>query len=155
MTRQLVLKDFVPVKRRRRTDYPGGLNDGVTPHATLPYALRLFTTNLLHEPRLTYNVKIVIVGASDTGMAVAERLIYTPHLNFTNITVVSLDGLPQLDVHNAAATSMFADAMCYDADELKQIGLENYVNDIPGRVTMIDRDLKHLILSDDSVIPYV
>jgi hypothetical protein len=89
------MKDFVPVQRRRRIDYPNGLNDGKVPHAPLPYALRMFATNLLHEPRLTYNVKIVIVGASDTGLAVAERLLYTPHVNFTNITIVSLAGLPR------------------------------------------------------------
>ena len=146
--RQLVLKDFVPVQRRRRIQYPNDLNDGTPVHKSLPYGLRFFCVSLLHEPRLTYNVKIVIVGASDAGLGFAQRLVYTPHLHFTNVTLISADGLPTMEEGN-----YFSDSLCFDSTELKQIGLANYVNVIPGRVVGIHRESKQVIMSDNTAIP--
>lgn len=42
-------------------------------------------------------VQIVVVGASDTGMAFLESLtLHNPDLNFTTLTLVSTTGLPMV-----------------------------------------------------------
>ena len=148
-TRQLVTKEFVPVRRRRQVQYPDNLRDGTPMHPPLPHALRFFSVNLMHEPRLVRNAQIVIVGSSDTGLAFAQELVYTAHLEFTNITLVSTDGLATYEEGEFLASSL-----CFDAMELKQSGLENYINVVPGTVTAIHRNLKQVELRNGQFVPY-
>lgn len=39
--------------------------------------------------QITVNSRVVVVGASDTALALLESLVFCPHLYFTNITLVS------------------------------------------------------------------
>ena len=40
------------------------------------------------------NSRIVVVGASDTGISFIEALLSIGYLNFTNITLIAPGGLP-------------------------------------------------------------
>lgn len=59
-----------------------------------PFALCFTTKRLLSEAKIVKNARVVIVGASDTGISFAEALLSITYLQFTNITLVAPGGLP-------------------------------------------------------------
>ncbi|KAJ3061134.1 hypothetical protein HDU99_005656, partial [Rhizoclosmatium hyalinum] len=93
-SRMLLGKELFPVKRRKQITFVDGLRDGISVSEDLPYNMQLISSALLYEPKLTINTKIVVVGGSDTGIAFLEKLVYTPHLYFSNITLISTAGVP-------------------------------------------------------------
>ncbi|PCJ22392.1 MAG: hypothetical protein COA94_09150 [Rickettsiales bacterium] len=58
------------------------------------FALCFSSKRLLSEPKIVKNSRIVIVGASDTGISFIEALLSISYLNFTNIILVAPGGLP-------------------------------------------------------------
>ncbi|KAI9341385.1 hypothetical protein BDR26DRAFT_969821 [Obelidium mucronatum] len=148
-TRMLLGKELVPVKRRKQITYVEGLRDGVSVSEDLPYNLQLMTSSLLYEPKLTINTKIVVVGGSDTGIAFLEKLVYTPHLYFSNITLISTAGVPSK--HSGES---FVDNKCYSQIELKQLGLDHYIRIIRSSTTEFDRVLKRVRLDNEAFITY-
>ncbi|KAJ3140086.1 hypothetical protein HK100_010584 [Physocladia obscura] len=148
-TRMLAGKELVPVKRRRQIIYVDGLRDGVSIGEDLPYNLQLLAISRLYEPKLTVNSKIVVVGGSDTGIAFLEKLVYKPHLFFTNIILISTAGIPAKPNSHA-----FVDNKCYSSIELKQLGLDHYVRIVRASTTEIDRVLKRVRLDNDAFITY-
>jgi hypothetical protein len=65
----------------------------------------------LNELKINNNTRIVIVGASDTGIAFIESILMLKEVNFTNITFLSPGGVLTMHVKNqsdllkAASTS--------------------------------------------------
>lgn len=59
-----------------------------------PFALCFTTKRLLSEAKIVKNARIVIVGASDTGISFAEALLSITYLQFSNITMIAPSGLP-------------------------------------------------------------
>jgi hypothetical protein len=59
-----------------------------------PFALCFSSKRLLSEPKIVKNSRIVVVGASDTGMSFIEALLSISYLNFTNIILIAPGGLP-------------------------------------------------------------
>ena len=58
------------------------------------FALCFSTKRLLSEPKIVKNSRIVIVGASDTGISFIEALLSISYLQFNNITLIAPGGLP-------------------------------------------------------------
>ncbi len=54
-----------------------------------PFALCFTTKRLLSEPKIVKNSRIVVVGASDTGISFIEALLSISYLNFTNIVLIA------------------------------------------------------------------
>lgn len=48
-----------------------------------PFALCFSTKRLLSEPKILKNSRIVVVGASDTGISFVEALLSISYLSFT------------------------------------------------------------------------
>lgn len=59
-----------------------------------PFALCFTTKRLLSEPKIVKNSRIVVVGASDTGISFIEALLSISYLSFTNIVLIAPGGLP-------------------------------------------------------------
>ena len=118
-----------------------------------PFALCFTTKRLLSEPKITKNSRIVIVGASDTGISFIEALLSISYLQFTNIVLIAPGGLPNhhydSKLHNLKAYST-----SYTQQELKRLMLETRVRVINARMIDIDRSDKNIILHDESIIPY-
>ena len=59
-----------------------------------PFALCFTTKRLLSEPKIVKNSRIVVVGASDTGISFIEALLSISYLHFSNIVLIAPGGLP-------------------------------------------------------------
>lgn len=111
------------------------------------------TKRLLSEAKIVKNSRVVVVGASDTGISFIEALLSITYLHFTNIILVAPGGLPH---HNVARkrSNLKATSTSYTYRELKKLMLESRVTVIDSRMTDIDRSDKNIILNDGRVVPY-
>jgi len=118
-----------------------------------PFALCFSTKRLLSEPKILKNARVVVVGASDTGISFIEALLSISYLAFTNITLIAPGGLPH---HNVARkqSNLKTSSTSYTNEELKKLMLESRITVIDSRMTDIDRSDKNIILNDGRVVPY-
>jgi hypothetical protein len=74
------MQHFVPVSARRQVVISGDALGSNAPskrmQAPSPYALLFLTRKLMLEPKITVNTRVVVVGASETGLAFLESLIF-------------------------------------------------------------------------------
>ena len=118
-----------------------------------PFALCFTTKRLLSEPKILKNSRIVVVGASDTGIYYIEALLSISYLQFSNITLISPGGLPHHHVPDKKG-NLKAYSTSYTFEELKKLMLESRVQVLDSRVTDIDRSDKNVVLHDGRVVPY-
>lgn len=87
--------------------------------------IKHFTINNPHifPNKVTINARIIVVGASSTGISFLETLTFCPHLRFNNLTLVSEDGLPN-EICDANYT--------YTPDQLASMSLRTWVNVVKG-----------------------
>jgi len=91
-----------------------------------PFALCFSTKRLLSEPKIIKNSRIVVVGASDTGISFVEALLSISYLQFSNITLISPGGLPHHHVPDKKG-NLKAYSTSYTFEELKKLMLESRV----------------------------
>ncbi|TSP57654.1 Cilia- and flagella-associated protein 61 [Bagarius yarrelli] len=152
-----VLSCMVPVHPRRQIIYP--LKDlGINAPSSLitseqvPYALNHINRKLTMESKININAKIVVVGASDTGLAFLEALTFCPHLQFNSLTLISPHGLPEyLSTDNI---SFLSTRHCYSKSDYAQLSLHSWVNVVEGKMTKIDRKMTRVQVNGTHRIPY-
>lgn len=157
-TSTLILDDMVPVRRRRQVVYPLDVLCTNAPSYRIrdngtPYALSFLTRKLMHEPKFTVNNRIVVVGASDTGLSMLETICAKSHLRFNNLTLVSPHGLPNVTT-DRPSDNFLSSTHAYSASDLQQVALETWVNVVEDRMVAIDREEKVLQLESGAVLPY-
>lgn len=94
---------MVPVRRRNQIEYNFSKLGVNAPseqvlkqrhNYSMPCALNHINRKLLLEPKVAINLRIVVVGASEIGISFLESLVFSPHLRFNNLTLVSSTGIP-------------------------------------------------------------
>ena len=114
------------------------------------FSMSFLSKKMISEPKIINNTRIVVVGASDTGIAFLERLLSIRYLQFTHIVLLAPGGLPNKHTgHNLKAFST-----SYTMEEINRLLLESRVQVIDARMTDIDRENKAVCLYDDTIIPY-
>jgi hypothetical protein len=71
-----------------------------------PFALCFTTKRLLSEPKIVKNSRIVVVGASDTGISFIEALLSIGYLQFTNIVLIAPGGLSHHHIGDKRAQNL-------------------------------------------------
>nr|XP_055041583.1 cilia- and flagella-associated protein 61 isoform X2 [Misgurnus anguillicaudatus] len=154
-----VLNVMVPVSPRRQIIYPLeelGIN-APSRHIITgkqdDFALYHTNRKLSMEPKVIINARIVVVGASDTGLAFLEALTFSPHLRFNNLTLISTHGLPELgtapDYMRFLTTSH-----CYNDRDHIQLSFRSWISVVMGKMKAIDRKAKHVELMSDHRVKY-
>ncbi|KAK2883843.1 hypothetical protein Q8A67_017480 [Cirrhinus molitorella] len=152
-----VLNFMVPVSPRRQIIYPLeelGINapsQQITKQQA-PFALYHTNRKLTMEPKVIINARIVVVGASDTGLAFLEALTFCPHLRFNNLTLISTHGFPD---HCSDDNMRFlATSHCYSDQGLGQLSLRSWISVVTGKMKAIDREAKHVELMENGKVKY-
>ncbi|KAL2917552.1 hypothetical protein HK105_202835 [Polyrhizophydium stewartii] len=148
-TLRIARREMVPVRRRRIIQFPNNVRDGVQLLLPLALNVQIITPALLFEPRVIVNSRIVVLGGSDVSTAFLEHLVYTPHLHFTHVTLISADGAPRVD-----DSGHFASSRCFTSLELKQQALEHFVEIIAESAAELDRESKLVRLSGGKTVQY-
>ncbi|GFO18065.1 cilia- and flagella-associated protein 61-like [Plakobranchus ocellatus] len=153
------LNALVPVRSRRQIVYPeeglgiNGPSDRILKKCD-PYALNHINRKLVLEPKVTINARIVVVGASDVGMAYLESLVYCPHLRFNNITLISPHGLPGDLPPDELRDMVLAHSLCYTQDDYAKLAMRTWINVVYGKMTAINRTRKQVTVNGEAVVPY-
>jgi NADH dehydrogenase FAD-containing subunit len=91
-------------------------------------------------PRL---LQVVVLGASETGLAALEQLLLHPALEFTSLTLVAPGGL-----HGARSPGPYCPAL------LARLALDTRVVVLPGRAVGLDRGQRLVQLESGALVPY-
>ncbi|XP_074065449.1 cilia- and flagella-associated protein 61 isoform X2 [Macrotis lagotis] len=150
---------LVPVRPRRQIVYPLeelGINAPSKEVSKDQPCYALYHTNrkLMLEPKVTINARIVVVGASSVGISFLETLIFCPHLKFNNLTLISIHGLPGRNLLHTGQRKFLASDHCFNDKDYALMSLCSWVNVVVGKMTGINRAAKHVILSNEKIVPY-
>ncbi|NXX77257.1 CFA61 protein, partial [Urocolius indicus] len=150
---------MVPVRPRRQIVYPLeelGINapSEQVSKDQLRYSLNHINRKLLLESRTSVNTRVVVVGASDVGIAFLETLVFCPYLKFNNLTLISIHGLPGKDLHDSKHRRFLMNSHCFNDEDYAQMSLCSWVNVVVGKMTGINRTAKYVVVSKEKKIPY-
>ncbi|KAA0155239.1 hypothetical protein FNF29_01990 [Cafeteria roenbergensis] len=145
----------------------------------LRHPLFLQSRRLLTEPRAAVGARVVLVGASDCGLAALARMRAAPHLRLAPPVVISPGGLRarRLDGIAGLGSAFGADRARADAaavadgeaapalgtaprlchEDLRRLGLTASSPDvvaIDGRIVSIEREFRTVTLQDGSKVPF-
>ncbi|CAK9110604.1 Cilia- and flagella-associated protein 61 (CFAP61) (Flagellar-associated protein 61) [Durusdinium trenchii] len=120
------------------------------------FALFALPKSALSEPRLVVHSRVVVVGSSESGLALLEELLLVQHMHLPKITLVApggiaderFDGVRQLCTEGTAAPGSF------DSAFVDRLGLRQRVAVVEDRVSYLERDVRAVVLADGSLLEY-
>ena len=83
-----------------------------------PFGLCMVTKKMLSINKTNNNTRIVVIGASDTGISLIETLLSIKYINFTNIYLLAPGGLVNMHVDDPFY-QLKASSIHYSITELK------------------------------------
>uniref|UniRef100_A0A5K3F7N3 DUF4821 domain-containing protein n=3 Tax=Mesocestoides corti TaxID=53468 RepID=A0A5K3F7N3_MESCO len=121
-----------------------------------PPALYHISRNLIMEPKLVLNARVVVVGASSTSLAFLEHIIFASHIRFNNLTLLTPHGIPgdTEESENRRVSLFFPPHYMQDRRRLGQIALRTSANVVSGTLTAINRNQKLITIDGTHEMSY-
>lgn len=137
-------------KIRTRTD---GEERDELDETELDFCLVMTTKKMSADTRFANNNRIVVVGASDTGISFIESLLSIRHLDFSYIYLVAPGGLLYHHIEDEIL-NLKVSSNNYQINDLKKLLLEHRIKIIDSKVIDIKPTQKYIQLEDNSVLNY-
>ena len=152
-----VTREMIPVLPREKIHFDfEKLGTNVPPECSLgecDYGLMLLSKKHFTISNRSISHAIVIVGASDVGVAAAQQLAMMPHLIFNNLTMVSPIFHDDKFVVVGKKREPVEARLMNDFGAAK-IGLSVSVNRVRGTMAGIQPNRQRLTLKDGTQLPY-
>jgi len=114
--------------------------------------LHFTSRRLLSEFKTKIHSRIVVIGASCTGLSFIYTLLALPYIHFTNIVLISRDGVP--DHPNVSDHTWFADRLSFLEREYMLFRLPCKIRIIEGNLVDFERTEKYVVTDNGYVEPY-
>lgn len=117
------------------------------------FSLSLLTKKQLAVPKVSNNTRILVVGASDTGISFIESLLSIREIRFTYLTLLAPGGLLTMnckdypDLLKTISTN-------YTFQEIKNLMLDARVNVLDAKMVSLDKKAKKIMLDKKVFLPY-
>ncbi|XP_075977373.1 cilia- and flagella-associated protein 61-like [Anticarsia gemmatalis] len=125
--------------------------------AIVPFSSWLIGKRITSIPKMNITTRIVIVGSSRTALGFLNALLFdqpSTYLTFTNVTIISTNGLPYMRRSDSVAEDMFLHFHTNKDNYLKSIPYSYYVNVIQGKMAEIDLHEKFVTLTSGNRFYY-
>ena len=117
------------------------------------FCLVYLSKKMLVESRIANNNRIVIIGASDTGISFIESLLSIRYLEFSYIYLIAPGGLLYHHIEKEI-DNMKVSVNNYQLKELKKLLLEKRIKIINAIVKDIKPKQKYIQFMDDTILNY-
>ncbi|EAR95092.1 hypothetical protein TTHERM_00641200 (macronuclear) [Tetrahymena thermophila SB210] len=118
-----------------------------------PFSLSVITKKMMSSVKVNNNTRIVVVGASDTGISFIESLLSVKDINFTHITLLAPGGIMTMHI-NLPGDQLKALSTNYTLEELKNLMLDARVNVLDAKMVELDKKGKKIKLDKNAELPY-
>ncbi|XP_070155568.1 cilia- and flagella-associated protein 61 [Polyergus mexicanus] len=161
------LDDMIPVDPRRQAEYrfptiSENLNSCENDVKSEEddnsrFSLFLMSPRLAMMPRVIIDMKIVIVGASECGIAFAEYLAYRSmqhYIQFTNLTLISPHGIPFDNKPSRAGIRLLPFKGKFCSEYRRCVIAKAWINIVYGIMTGINRKEKYVNVMNQGNVAY-
>lgn len=152
-----LLSELILVPPRRMIDKPQAANtdgdgEGEPEDVDSLSCLYHTTRKALSDEKTKVHARIVVIGASTTGLAFIHSLLAIPYLHFTNILLVSTDGMP---VHyNQQELTWSADSLDFLEREYMTLRVGKRIRLLEGTMIDFDKFDKYICTDGSNCEPY-
>lgn len=115
-------------------------------------ALYLTSRRALGDKKKRVNTRVTVIGGGTTGLAFLHRLLSIPYIHFTNLTLISTDGLPFHQ--NQQSLIWFVDNMELTEREHLLLMIGRPMRVISGTLIDLDKINKCIAVDNRSFEPY-
>lgn len=98
----------------------------------------MITKRNLNTLKIENNTRIVVVGASDTGISFIESLLMIKDIIFTNITLLSPGGIITMHV-NSQKDFLRAASTSYTLEEIKNLMIDARTTVLDTKMVKLDK----------------
>ncbi len=118
-----------------------------------PFALSIISKKELTFKKTLNNTRIIVVGASDTGISFLESLLTLKEVRFTNITLLAPGGLLTMNVQDEGML-MKAISTNYTFEELKNLMLDVRITILDAKMMTLNKKERTIGLDKNCKLPY-
>ncbi|KAM3135741.1 hypothetical protein pb186bvf_012138 [Paramecium bursaria] len=133
----------------------GQLVDNLDPldQEPAPFSLALLSKKQLSQTRINNNSRIVVVGASDTGLSLIESLLTIKDVNFKNIKLLAPGGLITMHIKDEYEL-LRAQSTNYTLDELRSLMIDARVTVVDAKMVKLDKKGNRILIDKNAYIPF-
>ena len=135
-----------------KTDMQDGNRDAFDQESSM-FSLSMITKKQLSVNRVSNNTRILVVGASDTGISFIESLLSIREIRFSYLTLLAPGGLLTMNCKDFPDL-LKALSSNYTFQEIKNLMLDARVNVLDAKMVSLDKKAKKIMLDKKVFLPY-